>query len=91
MHTLVIDNLPTALYNRIQERAHTQHCSPSDAVIEVLEGAFRNGKETNFDPPLPSPPFVTEEIIAPCSIPWPKGEVVVPIEVYNYLPTAHDC
>jgi hypothetical protein len=39
---------------------------------------------------MPWKPFLTDEICAPCSISWPSGERVVPIEVSERLPQPQD-
>src|SRR4051794_286934 len=70
MPTLVIDNMPLSLYDRIQGLAKAQRQTPADAVIEVLESAFRLTTPKLVEAPLPDPPFLTEEICAPCSIQW---------------------
>ncbi len=88
MPTLVIDNIPASIFERIQRFAKTQQRTPADTVLEVLENAFRAPPLS--EGPLPQEPFLTEEICAPCDIPWPKGERVVPIEITNYLPEPHD-
>ena len=90
MPTLVIDNVPASLFDRIQRRAKTQQRTPADTVLEMLETAFRTTTPTFSDAPLPSEPFMTEEICAPFDIPWPEGESVVPIEISNYIPEPHD-
>jgi hypothetical protein len=38
--TLVIDNMPLSLYDRIQDLAKSQRRTPAATVLEVLEGAF---------------------------------------------------
>ncbi len=88
MPTLVIDNIPASIYERIQQLAKTKQRTPSDAALEVLENAFR--APTPGEPPLPQEPFLTEEICAPCDIPWPEGKRVVPVKIANYLPEPHD-
>jgi predicted DNA-binding antitoxin AbrB/MazE fold protein len=40
--------------------------------------------------PLPQEPFLTEEICAPCSIPWPEGKPARAVRVDAPLPAAHD-
>lgn len=90
MPTLVIDDVPTALFNRIHALAKAQRQTPAAAALEVLEDAFRTSRPTLAEAPLPRAPFLTQEICAPCSIPWPEGEPVVPIDVADYLPRPHD-
>ena len=83
MATLVIENVPASLYDRIQDLAKARHRTPAAAVLEVLELAIATAKTTQA-------PFLTEEICAPCEIPRPEGETVVPIEIAHYLPEPHD-
>jgi hypothetical protein len=90
MPTLVIDNVPVALYERIQHLAKTRQRTPADTVLEVLESAFRTTMPPLSEAPLPQEPFLTQEISAPFDIPWPEGEPVVPIEITDYVPEPHD-
>jgi hypothetical protein len=90
MPTLVIDNVPLALYQRLQHLAEARKQTPADTVLEVLESALRTPTATLAEAPVPHEPFLTEEICAPCTIPWPKGELVVPIEIHDYVPEPHD-
>ncbi len=90
MPTLVIDNVPASLFDRIQRLAKAQKRTPADTALEMLESAFGGTTPTLADTPLPQSPFLTEEICAPFDMPWPKGELVVPIEIAEYLPEPHD-
>lgn len=90
MPTLIIDNVPVSLYHRIQNLANARHQTPADTVLEVLESVLRTPTAILGKGPLPNEPFMTEEISAPCTIPWPEGEPVVPIDVANYVPEPHD-
>ena len=90
MPTLVIDNVPVALYDRIQHLAKTRCRTPTDTVLEVLESAFQATTPMFSEVPLPQEPFLTEEICAPVDIPWPEGESVVTIELAEYAPEPHD-
>ena len=89
MPTLIIDDMPQSLFERIEQLAQVLRQKPSDAVVDVLEAAFSRGILA-LSERLPSEPFLSEEICAPCSIPRPVGERVVPIEVVNYTPNPHD-
>jgi hypothetical protein len=88
--TLIIENLPGYLYDQIQDLAKARHRTPADTVVDVLKTAFRTTQPTFGEAPLPDAPFLTEEICAPTSIPWPEGETVVPIDVAPPLPLPHD-
>jgi len=90
MPTLVIKNVPLSLFDRIQRLAEAQQRTPADTALEMLQSAFGTTTPTFTEPPLPDEPFLTEEICAPFDIPWPKGELVVPVEVAEYLPEPHD-
>ncbi len=58
MPTLVIENVPAPLFERIQRLAEEQRRTPAEAAIEVLERVLS-------DPPLPHAPVITAEISAP--------------------------
>jgi hypothetical protein len=90
MPTLVIDNVPVSLFDRIQRLAKAQQRTPADTALELLESAFRTTTPTFDEAPLPQESFLTEEVCAPFDIPWPKGELVVPIDIAEILPEAHD-
>jgi len=90
MPTLVIDNMPVSLFDRIQRLAKAQQRTPADTALELLESAFRTTTPTFAEAPLPQEPFLTEEICAPCSIPWPEGKPVRAVRVQAPLPTPHD-
>jgi hypothetical protein len=90
MPTLVIDNVPASLFDRIQRRAKAQQQTPADTALELLESALRTATPTFAEAPLPQQPFLTEEICAPCSIPWPEGTPVRAVRVEAPLPTPHD-
>ena len=90
MPTLVIDNVPAPLYDQIQRMALARKRTPADTVLEVLETAFRTTTPTLSEAPLPQEPFLTEEICAPCGIPWPEGKPTRSVRVAPPLPTPHD-
>ena len=90
MPTLVLNDVPVSLFDQIHRLAQAWECTPADTVLEVLETAFRTTTATFTEAPLPQEPFLTEEICAPRSIPRPEGEIVVPIEITNYVPEPHD-
>ncbi len=90
MPTLVIDNVPVSLLERIQRLAEARQRTPADTALEMLQSAFGATAPTFTEPPLPQEPFLTEEICAPFDIPWPKGEPVRAVRVEAPLPTPHD-
>ncbi len=89
MPTLIIDNVPESLYDRIQHLAKIRQGTPADTVLDVLERAFRTTTATLVEAPLPQQPLLSEEICAPC-IPRPKGTPVRAVHVPPPVPTAHD-
>jgi hypothetical protein len=89
MPTLVIDNVPKPLFDRIQQLAQQRQRTPEAAVLEVLESALP-ATVTLSEPRLPQEPFLTEEICAPCSLPRPEGTLVQAIHVDPPWPTPHD-
>ena len=90
MPTLVLNDIPGALYDQIHRLARDRQRTPADTAVEVLETALKTKTTAKSEAPLPQEPFLTEEICAPCTIPWPEGELVEAIEVPAPLPTAHD-
>lgn len=90
MASLVLENVSPRLLAQIERLAVAQKRTPADTALEMLETAFRTTTPTLSEAPLPSEPFMTEEICAPFDIPWPEGEIVVPIEITNYVPEPHD-
>jgi hypothetical protein len=90
MPTLLIDNVPMSLYQRLRHLAEARKQTPEDTVLEVLESELRAPTATPAEAPLPQEPFLTEEICAPCSIPCPVGERGIPTEVVDYVPLLHD-
>jgi len=90
MPTLVIDNVPASLFDRIHRLAKAQHRTPADTALEALEGAFRTTTPACAEGPLAQEPFLTEEICAPSSIPSPEGMPVRAMRVAAPLPTPHD-
>jgi plasmid stability protein len=62
MPTLIVENVPVEVYERLQQRAATQHRSLPEEMLHLLERVLREN-----DPPAPRlPDFVPdEEISAP--------------------------
>ncbi len=90
MPTLILNDVPTPLFDQIHRLAEARQRTPADTVLQVLETALRTGVSKVSEAPLPTAPFLTEEICAPCSIPWPEGKPVHAVHVPAPLPTAHD-
>lgn len=90
MPTLVLNDVPSRLYDRIQRLAADRKRSPADTVVEVLETALSDNTVFLETAPVQNAIYLTEEICAPFDIPWPEGEIVVPIEITNYVPESHD-
>ena len=89
MPTLVIDNVPITLYDRLQHLAKTRQQTPADAALEVLETAFR-AAPVSSEAPLPEEPSLSEEMSTPCSIPRPAGKPARAVRVPTPLPSPHD-
>lgn len=90
MPSLLIENVPVGLLARMERAAKAKNRTLEDTALEVLETAFRVAEPTYSEAPLPSEPFLTEEICAPCSIPRLEGTPVCAIHVEPPLPDAHD-
>ncbi|HQU43040.1 MAG TPA: hypothetical protein PK867_09515 [Pirellulales bacterium] len=90
MPMLVIDDVPAPLYDRIQRLALAWERTPAATVLKVLETALRTTMPIFTEGPPPREPFLTEEICAPCTLPRPKGERVIPIEIAENIPSPHD-
>jgi hypothetical protein len=88
--TLIIDNMSEALFERIQQLAYVRRQKPAEAVVDVLEAALPHASPFLSEERLPQGPFLTEGICAPCSIPRPVGQRIVPVEVVDYVPIPHD-
>jgi hypothetical protein len=90
MPSLIIENMPPPLFDQIQRLAAAQKRTLADTAVEVLETAFRTKSATRCEQPLPQAMFLTAEICAPFTLPRPKGESVVPIDIAHYVPDPHD-
>ncbi len=90
MPTLVIDNVPVSLFDRIQRLAKAQQRTPADTALEMLESALRTTAPTFSEAPLPQEPFLTEEVCVPSGITWPEGKSLHAVRVEAPLPTPHD-
>jgi hypothetical protein len=90
MPTLVIENVPAPVYDEIQRLAAARKRTPAATVLEFLETAFSPSKPLPSSAPLPDAPFLTEEVSAPFDLPWPEGELVVPVDVVDHVPEPHD-
>jgi hypothetical protein len=90
MSTLVIENIPTPLFEEIQRRAEKEKCTAAEAAIELLQQGFRLTTPTRSEAPLPDEPFMTTEISAPFDFPQPEGKIIKPINVTPPLPTPED-
>ena len=90
MPTLIIDNVPVSLFDRIQHLAKKRQRTPADTALEALEQVFHPTTPTFSEAPLPSEPYMTEDICAPFSIPRPEGKPTRPVRVSAPVPTPHD-
>jgi hypothetical protein len=89
MPTLVIDNMPQSLFERIEQLAQDRRQNAAEAVVEILEAALPKSIPATAER-LPQELFLSDEISAPCSIPRPVGQHIVPVEVVDYTPSPHD-
>lgn len=90
MPMLVIDDVPGPLYDHIQRLALAWERTPAATVLKLLESAIPATMPDLSERPLPREPFLTDEICAPFTLPRPKGERVVPIEIAERVPSQHD-
>jgi hypothetical protein len=75
MPTLLLNDLPEDLYNRLQQQAEADECTMADEVIRTLKKGlqFSETKAINATQHrLPDPPFLSEEISAPFDLPRPE-------------------
>ncbi len=75
MPTLVVDNLPPAVFERLQRRAEAGRRSVRDEAVALLEQAL--GEENEVGRPRLPDLVLTEEIAAPCDLPRPGPAVRV--------------
>ena len=90
MPTLILNDVPTRLYDRIQRLAADRQRTPADTVVEVLETALNDNTVFLESAPVRNAIFLTEEICAPFTIPRPEGTRVHAVRVKPPIPTAHD-
>ncbi len=90
MPTLVLDNVPDLLFERIQHLARLRQQRPAETVLEMLENALRQSTPAFTQPPVPQELQSAEEIVAPCSIPRPEGRPARSERVTAPAPTPHD-
>lgn len=87
MPSLVIDNVPPRLFDRIQRLALAQERTPSEMALEVLETAL---KGATLAPRPPGELHLTDEVPAPFDIPRPAGARVAANWISDYVPEPHD-
>lgn len=90
MPMLVIDDVPGPLYDHIQRLALAWERTPAATVLKLLESAIPATMPNLSERSIPREPFLTDEICAPFTLPRPKGERVVPIEIADRVPSRHD-
>ena len=90
MPTLIIENVPEPLFERIRRLAQLRRQEPAATALEVLEGALGSPAPRLTEARLPQEPLATEEICAPCTIPRPPGQSIIPVEIGGYIPKPHD-
>lgn len=62
MPDLILENVPQELYDDLRQAAEAKQRTVTEEVLDRLKPTYRH---------LPDPPFLTEEISAPCTIPLP--------------------
>jgi plasmid stability protein len=78
MPTLVVENVPVEIYERLQERAAGQQRSVAEETLHLLQQALRE-QDHLFSR---CPEFLdSEEISAPCDL--PRSSAPVPTTVQN--------
>jgi hypothetical protein len=85
MPTLIVENVPMEIYERLQERAAGQRRSLPEEALHLLQQALR---ERDYISPR-SPDFLDrEEISAPCDL--PRSSSPDPMSVQNGQPRLPD-
>jgi hypothetical protein len=89
MPSLVIENVPSPLFDQIQCLATARKRTAAETALEVLGTAFHAVTPTHSSTPPPGEPFLTDEEPAPFDIPRPEGVRVVPQWIADYAPEPH--
>jgi hypothetical protein len=80
MATLLLENVPPAVYERLRRRAEAKNQPVPEEAIRILEKGLAEEEPVEAkDRPvrLPDPPFLTEEMTAPFTLPLPGEGVIV--------------
>lgn len=85
MPTLIVENVPAEIYERLQKRAADRQRSLPEETLHLLQRALRGD-----DAPAPRQPELlgSEEISAPCDL--PRSSSPVPIAAYDGQPRLPD-
>jgi hypothetical protein len=74
MPTLIVENVPAEIYERLQKRAEGRQRSLPEETLHLLQQALR--EDENLAPRQPE--FVgSEEISAPCDLPRSSSAITV--------------
>lgn len=73
MPTLIVDDLPAEVYDRLQRRATARRRSVGEEASALLEQALAREAPPRLPDLVP-----TEEVSAPCDLPRPVTAVAVP-------------
>jgi plasmid stability protein len=85
MPTLIVENVPADIYERLQQRAAGQQRSLPEETLHLLEQALRQ----DSSPPPRRPEFLdSEEIPAPCDL--PRSSSAMPVSAYEGQPRLPD-
>lgn len=85
MPTLIVENVPAEVYERLKRRAATRHRSIPEETLDLLHQAL--GQDKSAAPRLPE--FVPgEELSAPADL--PRSSQPVPVRTYSGPPRLPD-
>ncbi len=88
MPTLIVEDVPGEVYERIQQLARAQNRTISAETVRLLQRGLQQEQARQAPAPrLPDPPFLSEEISPPVELPRPgRGVPVKAIPGLNRLP-----
>lgn len=86
MHTLILENIPSDYYDRLQRRAAERKRSPQDEAKHILFAGLQPGDK------LPPPEYIpSQEISPPYDLPLPGvGIPIQPVPGPRPLPCLSD-
>lgn len=81
MPTLIVENVPSEVYERLQQRASARQWTLPEELLYLLQQVLR--EEDSRTPRLPEL-IPSEEISAPCDL--PRSSQPVPVGTYSGQP-----